>query len=63
MSTPKRKKGVKNTPMFYDEKKERRAVYLTKSSWLGAKEKALRNGLSASEYIEQLIRKDLDEQD
>ena len=46
--------------MFYDEIKERRIVYLTKCSWLGAKEKALRSGLSASEYIEQLIRKDLD---
>ncbi|WP_235595833.1 hypothetical protein [Mastigocoleus testarum] len=37
-----------------------RGVYLTESSWLGAKEKAIRSGLSASEYIEQLIRKDLD---
>ena len=38
-------------------------MYLTESTWLGAREKALRKGLSASEYIEQLIRKDLDECD
>lgn len=63
MSTPKRKKGIKNSPMFYDEIKERKVVYLTKCSWLGAKEKALKTGLSASEYIERLIRKDLDECD
>lgn len=61
MSTRKGKKGMKNTPMFYEETKKQKGVWLTESSWLGAKEKALRNGLSASEYIEQLIRKDLDE--
>ena len=60
MSTRKGKKGVKNSPMFYDEIKKKHGIWLTDSSWLGAKEKALRNSLSASEYIEQLIRKDLD---
>ena len=61
MSTRKGKKGVKNIPMFYDEIKKKHGIWLTDSSWLGAKEKALTNDLSASEYIEQLIRKDLDE--
>ena len=60
MSTRKGKKGVKNIPMFYEEIKKKHGIWLTDSSWLGAKEKALRNELSASEYIEQLIRKDLD---
>ena len=52
---------MKNQPVFYEEIKKTHGISLTDSSWLGAKEKALRNGLSASEYIEQLIRKDLDE--
>lgn len=60
MSTRKGKKGMKNIPMFYDETKKKHGIWLTDSSWLGAKEKALRSGLSASEYIEQLIRKNLD---
>ena len=51
---------MKNQPVFYEETKKRKVVYLTESTWLGAKEKAFRNELSASEYIEQLIRKDLD---
>ncbi|MDJ0774487.1 MAG: hypothetical protein QNJ49_13870 [Mastigocoleus sp. MO_167.B18] len=60
MSTGKGKKRMKNQPVFYEETKKRKVVYLTESTWLGAKEKAFRNELSASEYIEQLIRKDLD---
>ena len=60
MSTGKGKKRVKNQPVLYEEIKKRKIVYLTESTWLGAREKALRVGLSASEYVEQLIRKDLD---
>ena len=52
---------MKNEPVFYDEIKKTHGISLTNSSWLGIKEKALREGLSASEYIERLIRKDLDE--
>lgn len=61
MSTGKGKKRVKNQPVLYEEVKKRKIVYLTESTWLGAREKAFTNALSASEYIEQLIRKDLDE--
>ena len=60
MQTQKRQKRTKNNPILHEELKKRRGLWLTDSSWLGAKEKALRNGLSASEYVEQLIRKDLD---
>ncbi|KST68755.1 hypothetical protein BC008_02000 [Mastigocoleus testarum BC008] len=60
MTTRKGKKRIKNQPILHEELKKMRGVYLTESSWLGAKEKAIRSGLSASEYIEQLIRKDLD---
>ena len=60
MSTGKGKKRMRNQPVFYEEIKKTHGISLTDSSWLGIKEKALINGLSASEYIEQLIRKDLD---
>ena len=60
MATGKGKKRVKNQPILHEELKKMRGVYLTESTWLGAKEKALTNGLSTSEFIEQLIRKELD---
>ena len=60
MQPQKGKKRTKNNPVLHEELKKKHGIWLTDSSWLGAREKALRNGLSASEYIEQLIRKDLD---
>ena len=61
MATGKGKKRMKNQPVLHEEIKKKHGIWLTDFSWLGAKEKTLRINLSVSEYIEQLIRKDLDE--
>ncbi len=60
MSTGKGKKRVKNQPVFYEEIKKSHDISLTDSSWSKAKKRALEKGISASEYIERLIRKDSD---
>jgi hypothetical protein len=57
MSTGKGKKRVKNTPVLYDEPKKMRGVYLTDTAWYSVQELAASEGLSASEYMESLIRK------
>ncbi|MEO1373775.1 MAG: hypothetical protein AAFW70_05505 [Cyanobacteria bacterium J06635_10] len=60
MSTGKGKKRLKNIPVLHEEIKKQHGIWMTDSSWLGAKEKAVRNGLSISEYLERLVRKDLE---
>ncbi|MBE9212368.1 hypothetical protein IQ247_06535 [Plectonema cf. radiosum LEGE 06105] len=56
MTTGKGKKRVKNTPVFYEQPKKRRGVWLTDYAWQGIQEKAALSKTSASEYLEQLIR-------
>ena len=57
MSTGKGKKRVKNTPVLYDETKKRRGVWLTDTAWHSVQELAVKNNISASEYLEEMIRK------
>jgi hypothetical protein len=57
MSTSKGKKRIKDTPVLYDEVKKRRGVWLTDTSWHSVQELAVRGNMSASEYVENLIRK------
>lgn len=58
MSTGKGKKRIKNQPVLYQGLKKQRGVWLTDDSWQKAQEKAVRLGISTSEYLEQLIRND-----
>jgi hypothetical protein len=57
MSTGKGKKRVKNMPVLYDETKKRRGVWLTDTAWHSVQELAVKNDVSASEYLEEMIRK------
>jgi hypothetical protein len=57
MSTGKGKKRVKNTPVLYDEPKKKRGIMLTDTAWHSVQELAVRNNISASEYLEEMIRK------
>ncbi|MBD2197197.1 hypothetical protein H6G08_15225 [Calothrix anomala FACHB-343] len=57
MSTGKGKKRVKNTPVLYNETKKKRGVMLTDTAWHSVQELAATNDVSASEYLEAMIRK------
>ncbi|MEB3180368.1 MAG: hypothetical protein VKL59_15245 [Nostocaceae cyanobacterium] len=57
MSTGKGKKRMKNTPVLYDETKKRRGVWLTDTAWHSVQELAVKKDISASEYLEEMIRK------
>ncbi len=57
MSTTKGKKRVKNTPVLYDEPKKKRGVMLTDTAWHSVQELAAKRDISASEYLEEMIRK------
>lgn len=59
MATGKGKKRLRNTSVFYDEPKKRRGVWLTDASWHSVQELAIKKGVSASEYLEMLIREHL----
>lgn len=56
MSTEKGTKRMKNIPVIYEETKKQRSVLLTDTAWINAGIKAKENGISASEYIERLLR-------
>ena len=60
MSTGKGIKRTKNNPVFYTELKKGHEIFLTDSSWQKIKQIAKEKGMSASEYIEQLIRNHFD---
>jgi hypothetical protein len=57
MSTGKGKKRVRNVPVLHDEPKKRRGVWLTDTAWHSIQEYATHHGVSASECLEELIRK------
>lgn len=57
MSTGKGKKRVRNVPVLHDEPKKRRGVWLTDTAWHSIQEYAAHHGVSASECLEELIRK------
>ena len=56
MQENKGKKRMKNEPVFYDEVKQRRGVSLTPTAWKKLVALSIDSGLSASEYMERLIR-------
>ena len=60
MSTGKGKKRMKNQPVLHEGVKKKRNPLITDYAWHGMQEKAIKAGLSASEYLERLIRKDLE---
>jgi hypothetical protein len=57
MSTGKGKKRVRNVPVLHDEPKKKRGVWLTDTAWHSIQEYAAHHGVSASECLEELIRK------
>jgi hypothetical protein len=59
MSTGKGKKRVRNVPVLHDEPKKKRGVWLTDTAWHSIQELAARKGVSASECLEELIRKEI----
>ncbi|MBW4631021.1 MAG: hypothetical protein KME30_03680 [Iphinoe sp. HA4291-MV1] len=56
MSAKKGIKRIKNQPVLHEELKKCRGIYLTDTAWKVAQEKAKNLNISASEYVEQLIR-------
>ena len=56
MSTIKGQKRIKNQPILHEELKKQRAVWLTSKTWGEVQESAARLKISASEYVEQMIR-------
>ncbi len=57
MSTGKGKKRLRNIPVLYNDLKKKRGVMLTDAAWHSVQDLALKNNISASEYLERLIRK------
>ncbi|MEB3182258.1 MAG: helix-turn-helix domain-containing protein [Nostocaceae cyanobacterium] len=54
MSTPRpKKKAMRNEPLFYDEAKVRKAIWLTPSTWDTLKQVAESEGVSVSELVER----------
>ncbi|MDF5722154.1 MAG: hypothetical protein PUP91_17035 [Rhizonema sp. PD37] len=56
MAIRKGQKRLKNQPVLYEELKKPRTIWLTTESWGQVQESAVRLKISASEYVEQLIR-------
>jgi hypothetical protein len=57
VSTGKGKKRIKNVPVLHEEPKKQRGILLTDTAWYSVLELAAINKVSASEYVEELIRK------
>jgi hypothetical protein len=56
MATGKGKKRTRNQPVLYEELKKCRGIYLTDTAWQMVQISAIKSKISASEYVEQLIR-------
>jgi hypothetical protein len=56
MQPSKGKKRIKNQPIFYDELKKPKTFTLTPTAWKKLQALSIDAGLSASEYLERLIR-------
>ncbi|NEO96800.1 MAG: hypothetical protein F6K56_44550 [Moorea sp. SIO3G5] len=59
MTTPKPKKSQKRmrgVPVYYDQLKKVHGVMLTDYAWKKLRRMAEKNGVSAGEFIERLIR-------
>lgn len=57
MTNKKGQKRLKNVPILHDEVKAKRTVVLTPTAWQNIKDEAQRQGLSASELIEEWGRR------
>jgi len=56
MSIRKAQKRLKNIPVLHSEVKERHQIVVTPTAWGNMKAKALKEGTSVSELIENLAR-------
>jgi hypothetical protein len=56
MSTGKGIKRMKNQPALHEELKKQHGVFLTGTAWEFVCEEAVKQGTSASEYLEALIQ-------
>jgi hypothetical protein len=59
MSTEKGKKRIRNQPVYHDELKKRRGVWLTDTAWHKLQYCAAQEQTSASEFLETLLRANL----
>ncbi|MFB2770156.1 hypothetical protein ACE1AT_12850 [Pelatocladus sp. BLCC-F211] len=57
MATKKGLKRIKNQPVYHDEIKVKRTVFLTPTAWEKIKEEAKNRGISASELVEEWGRR------
>lgn len=57
MATKKGVKRIKNQPVYYDEIKGKRTVFLTPTAWDNIKNEAASRGISASELVEEWGRR------
>jgi hypothetical protein len=57
MATGKGKKRVRNIPVLHDQPKRKHTIWLTDDAWYSVQELAVKQKISASEYLEELIRK------
>ena len=62
MSSRKGKKGLKNTPLFYEEVKTKHSIMMTPVAWDLLQKRAQEHGVSVSEFLERWIRKKFDNQ-
>jgi hypothetical protein len=57
MTTKKGLKRIKNQPVYHDEIKGKRTVFLTPTAWDNIKDEAKNRGISASELVEEWGRR------
>lgn len=57
MTTEKGQKRIKNQPVYHDEIKGKRTVFLTQTAWDSIKNEAKSRGISASELVEEWGRR------
>jgi len=53
MATKKGLKRIKNQPVYHNEIKGKRTVFLTPTAWDNIKNEAASRGISASELVEE----------
>jgi hypothetical protein len=59
MSTRKGKKGLRDVPIFYTQKKRKHGICLTDIAWEALNELAHQQGVSVSEFIERWARAEI----
>lgn len=59
MSTRKGKKGLRDVPIFYAQKKRKHGICLTDMTWEALNELARQQNVSVSEFIERWVRTEI----